>query len=318
MRGVRSQGCCVLLYALLGSVALTTAATSNETQSPSLTGQNSTGSDDSNKDITVRKSGLRFFDTVVGTGDSPVPGEIVTVHYVARWASIDQEITRENYDNWTVFDSTRDVEDHRTPFTFTVGTNRVTPGMNEAVDSMHVGTRRIAIVPPRLGYGHLKIGIVPANSTLIYDIELLKVKGLDTRPPMGQGDGSDDYNGATYEYYDYDASDYSSYSRQNNQNIGDIDDYDYGTSTNALVEGVEDILRNYTQQLDAALNMQSGTTAKGATWVVEILAILAIAAMVYISGHWLYSNYQTKARFKRLRQEYLDSEHGGDLELEDI
>ena len=56
--------------------------------------------------------------------------------------------------------------------------------MNEAVLTMHEGGRRIAIVPPNLGYGHLKIGIVPADSTLIYDIELLEVKGLDTRPPM--------------------------------------------------------------------------------------------------------------------------------------
>jgi hypothetical protein len=83
----------------------------------------------------------------------------------------------------TLYDSTRDVEDHRAPFTFTLGSNRVTAGMNEAVAGMHIGGRRIAIVPPKLGYGRLKIGAVPSNSTLIYDLELLEVRGLAPLPP---------------------------------------------------------------------------------------------------------------------------------------
>jgi hypothetical protein len=75
------------------------------------------------------------------------------------------------------------VKDHRAPFTFVLGSNRVTAGMNEAVSSMHVGGRRIAIVPPKLGYGRLVIGSVPSNSTLIYDLELLEVRGLAAEPP---------------------------------------------------------------------------------------------------------------------------------------
>eukprot|EP00976_Prorocentrum_cordatum_P026787 544472-Prorocentrum_minimum.AAC.10 len=80
------------------------------------------------------------------------------------------------------FDSTR--AKGRDAFEFTVGLRRVPKGMSEAVKSMHAGGRRIAIVPSHLGYGDRRIGVVPANSTLIYDLELLDVGGLDQELPQ--------------------------------------------------------------------------------------------------------------------------------------
>lgn len=263
--------------------------------------------------MVTRRSGLRFFDLTAGQGESPVAGEIVTVHYVASYAGQGQVITTEHYDG-TLFDSTRDVADHRAPFTFTLGSNRVTAGMNEAVLSMHVGGRRIAIVPPYLGYGRLKIGIVPSNSTLIYDLELLEVRGLAPRPAPFQGD-SDYYDGG----YDY-----SDGTEDSNGSPGeDIDpdamfNNDDAKEDQLYLDSVQEMLRNVTQRLDSALHAPSGTVATGATWVVEALAILSILSCVYVGGHWLYSRKRQHKQFQRLRQDYLDSEHGGELELEDI
>jgi hypothetical protein len=62
----------------------------------------------------------------------------------------------------------------------------------------------------------------------------------------------------------------------------------------------------------------AGTVATGATYAVEGLAALSSVAILYVGGHWLYSRKNQQQQFKRLRQDYLDSEHGGDLELEDI
>jgi len=265
----------------------------------------------------TRHSGLRFFDLVVGQGESPVPGETVTVHYVAGYASQGQVITKEHHDG-TLYDSTRDVKDHRAPFTFVLGSNRVTAGMNEAVSSMHVGGRRIAVVPPKLGYGRLEIGVVPSNSTLIYDLELLEVRGLAPEPPSSLGDS---------DYYEGDDDDYVAWTETEDgddaEDDGDADSmFDYideeDRETQAYVQTVQEMLLNVTQRLDVALNAPSGTVATGATYAVEGLAALSSVAILYVGGHWLYSRKNQQQQFKRLRQDYLDSEHGGDLELEDI
>ena len=100
MSGLRTPWLYALLCGLLGGVELILAeSSSNNTELTAPAGQNTTDSpdDDPDKGIVVRRSGLRFFDTIEGHGDSPVPGEIVTVHYVASWANKDQVITREHY-----------------------------------------------------------------------------------------------------------------------------------------------------------------------------------------------------------------------------
>jgi hypothetical protein len=75
------------------------------------------------------------------------------------------------------YDSTR--ASGRDAFEFTLGLRRVPKGMSEAVKSMKVGGRRIAIVPPELGYGDRRVGVVVPHATLIYDLELLEIAGLD-------------------------------------------------------------------------------------------------------------------------------------------
>ena len=64
------------------------------------------------------------------------------------------------------------------PFGFVVGVGRVIKGWDQGVAGMKVGGARTLIVPAALGYGDRNVGngLIPPNSTLIFDIELLDVK----------------------------------------------------------------------------------------------------------------------------------------------
>jgi len=108
-------------------------------------------------------SGLKYVDEVVGTGESPSPGKTVIVHYTGR------------LEDGTKFDSSFD-HDGGQPFEFTIGVGRVIKGWDEGVMTMKVGGKRKLIVPPDLGYGARRVGPIPPNSTLIFDVELLGVR----------------------------------------------------------------------------------------------------------------------------------------------
>jgi len=105
---------------------------------------------------------LEMQDTVVGTGATAVAGKQVTVNYVG-------ELT-----DGTVFDSS--LNPGRTPFTFTLGAGQVIQGWDMGVAGMKVGGKRILVIPASLGYGAQAVGPIPANSTLIFQVELLSVK----------------------------------------------------------------------------------------------------------------------------------------------
>ena len=112
-------------------------------------------------------SGLQITDTQVGTGASPLPGQTAVVHYTG-WLYQDGAKGKK-------FDSS---VDRGQPFEFPVGRQRVIAGWDEGVASMKVGGKRTLIIPPSLGYGARGAGgVIPPNATLLFDIELLGIKG---------------------------------------------------------------------------------------------------------------------------------------------
>ena len=112
-------------------------------------------------------SGLQIADTKVGTGASPRTGQICVMHYTG-WLYT-------NGAKGAKFDSSLD---RGQPFEFPIGTGRVIRGWDEGVASMKVGGKRTLIIPADLGYGARGAGgVIPPNATLIFEVELLGVKG---------------------------------------------------------------------------------------------------------------------------------------------
>jgi peptidylprolyl isomerase len=113
-------------------------------------------------------SGLQITDTKVGTGATPNTGQICVMHYTG-WLY-------QNGQKGAKFDSSLD---RGQPFQFPIGTGRVIKGWDEGVAGMKVGGKRTLIIPPDLGYGARGAagGVIPPNATLIFEVELLDVKG---------------------------------------------------------------------------------------------------------------------------------------------
>ena len=110
-------------------------------------------------------SGLIYTDTVAGTGAQASPGMAVEVHYTG-WLYV-------NGVRGNQFDSSIG----RGPFKFGLGAGQVIKGWDEGVAGMKVGGKRELIIPPQLGYGARAIpGVIPANSTLCFEVELLNLK----------------------------------------------------------------------------------------------------------------------------------------------
>jgi peptidylprolyl isomerase len=112
-------------------------------------------------------SGLQITDITVGTGATPRSGQTCVMHYTG-WLY-------ENGQKGKKFDSS---VDRGEPFEFPIGQKRVIAGWDEGVASMKVGGKRTLIIPPALGYGARGAGgVIPPNATLMFDVELLGVKG---------------------------------------------------------------------------------------------------------------------------------------------
>ena len=105
---------------------------------------------------------LKIEDLTVGTGEEAKTGNKVTVNYLGTLT------------DGTKFDSSYD---RKQPFTFNLGQGEVIQGWDKGVFGMKVGGKRRLTIPPDLAYGESGSGeIIPPNSTLIFDVELLKVE----------------------------------------------------------------------------------------------------------------------------------------------
>ncbi len=107
-------------------------------------------------------------DIVVGNGDEAIDGSTTFVHYEG-W--LYDESAPEN--KGLKFDSSRDRDK---PFSFIVGVSSVIQGWHDGVRGMKVGGQRKLTIPPDLAYGNVENGDIPANSTLIFEIELLEIR----------------------------------------------------------------------------------------------------------------------------------------------
>jgi FKBP-type peptidyl-prolyl cis-trans isomerase FkpA len=111
---------------------------------------------------------LTVIDQKVGTGAEAKNGMNVTVHYTG-WLYDDSAKDKHG----KKFDSSRD---HGEPFTFMLGQGSVIAGWDQGVAGMHVGGKRILLIPSELGYGANGAGgDIPPNASLVFEVELLKV-----------------------------------------------------------------------------------------------------------------------------------------------
>ncbi len=116
--------------------------------------------------MTQTPSGLSYEDTQAGTGASPQKGQTCVMHYTG-WLYV-------NGAKGAKFDSSLD---RGQPFEFPLGMGRVIKGWDEGVASMKIGGKRTLVIPPALGYGARGVpGVIPADSTLLFEVELLRVR----------------------------------------------------------------------------------------------------------------------------------------------
>lgn len=105
----------------------------------------------------------------VGTGAEATPGSQVSIMYVGKLT------------DGTVFDSS--AAHNNEPLTFVLGSQDMIPGFQIGVNGMKVGGQRVMAVPPSLAYGDQPVTnpetgavIIPANSTIVFEVELVDVK----------------------------------------------------------------------------------------------------------------------------------------------
>jgi FKBP-type peptidyl-prolyl cis-trans isomerase FkpA len=123
-------------------------------------------SDDKDKDKDKKEvkteSGLKYTDLKEGEGAAAKKGDTVEVYYTG-WLTDGKK-----------FDSS---VDRKEPFTFKLGAGMVIKGWDEGVAGMKAGGKRKLTIPPDLAYGKKGFpGAIPPDATLIFEIELLKIK----------------------------------------------------------------------------------------------------------------------------------------------
>jgi FKBP-type peptidyl-prolyl cis-trans isomerase len=142
----------ILVITLFALAGLSASQTAKPTSTPTkVTGE-----------PTKTASGLEYWDIKVGTGAVAESGQHVKVDYTG-WLT-----------NGKKFDSSVGTGK---PFEFVLGAGQVIKGWDEGVTGMKVGGKRQLRIPPDLAYGAKGYpGVIPANSTLVFDVQLIDVK----------------------------------------------------------------------------------------------------------------------------------------------
>jgi len=110
----------------------------------------------------AKPSGLRWIVQKAGTGPRPTPGSTAVVNLKGSFL-------------WGTFFDNSDLSGGA--LEFPVGVNKIIPGLDEAIMDMATGEKRTVIIPPELAFGNKGMGnVIPPNSFLVFDIELVAVK----------------------------------------------------------------------------------------------------------------------------------------------
>ena len=113
-------------------------------------------------DVVTTPSGLKYEDLVVGNGALAENGMVAVVNYTG-WLT-----------DGTKFDSSYD---RGQTFAFRIGAGQVIAGWDQGIPGMRVGGKRRLTIPPSLAYGNRAVGSIPANSTLVFEVELVSIVG---------------------------------------------------------------------------------------------------------------------------------------------
>jgi FKBP-type peptidyl-prolyl cis-trans isomerase FkpA len=111
--------------------------------------------------MTRTASGLYFEEVTVGTGDGAATGDELRVLY-SGWLP-----------NGTLFGSGEDADD---PLIVTLGVTNLIAGFEEGLRGMRAGGVRKLVIPPALGYGGQANGPIPANSTLVFRVQVISIE----------------------------------------------------------------------------------------------------------------------------------------------
>ena len=104
---------------------------------------------------------LKIEDSIIGSGKEVKTGDTICIHYrgtLITGAEFDSSYKRNS------------------PFTTQIGVGNVIEGWDIGIVGLKEGGKRKIVIPPQLGYGEKSVGSIPANSTLIFDVELISIK----------------------------------------------------------------------------------------------------------------------------------------------
>jgi FKBP-type peptidyl-prolyl cis-trans isomerase FkpA len=154
-------GLVIVLVASVATVAYAKAAKASKSTAAVSDAKKEESKASSN--ITTTKDGLVIEEIKVGSGKEALDGKKVSVHYTGTLL------------NGKKFDSSRD---RNQAFEFSLGAGQVIKGWDQGVKGMKIGGKRKLTIPAALAYGDRDVGngLIPAGSTLMFDVELLKVE----------------------------------------------------------------------------------------------------------------------------------------------